>query len=46
MTSLVFLPLGLPAEHTFWTDPAQPWTSPKAWAGESFPQNYHESIKK
>lgn len=46
MTSLVFLPLGLPAEHAFWTDPAQPWTSQKAWAGESFPKDYHESIKK
>ena len=46
MTSLVFLPLGLPAEHAFWTDPAQPWTSKKAWAGEPFPKDYHESIKK
>lgn len=46
MTSLVFLPLGLPAEHAFWTDPAQPWTSQKAWNGEPFPKDYHESIKK
>lgn len=46
MTSLVFLPLGLPADHAFWTDPAQPWTSKKAWDGEPFPKDYHESIKK
>lgn len=46
MTSLVFLPLGLPADHPFWTDPAQPWTSQKAWDGVPFPKDYHESIKR
>lgn len=46
MTSLVFLPLGLPADHPFWTDPAQPWTSQKAWEGAPFPKDYHQSIKK
>lgn len=46
MTSLVFLPLGLPADHPFWTDPAQPWTSQKAWEGVPFPKDYHQSIKK
>ena len=29
-----FLPLGLPASHAFWSAPAQPWTSKKAWSGE------------
>lgn len=46
MTSLVFLPLGLPADHPFWTDPAQPWTSQKAWDGVPFPKDYHQSIKR
>ena len=32
MTSLAFLPLGLPAAHPFWTDAAQPCTQAKAWA--------------
>lgn len=45
MTSLVFLPLGLPAEHSFWTSPAEMWTSQKAWSGKPFPKDYHESIR-
>lgn len=46
MTSMGFLPLGLPADHPFWTEPDEPWTSKKAWAGEKFPKDYHESIMK
>ena len=45
ITSLVFLPLGLPADHTFWTSPAEEWTSQKAWSGKPFLKDYHESIK-
>lgn len=41
MTSLCFLPLGLPADHPFWTDAPQPWTSVKAWGGEDFPKDHH-----
>lgn len=41
LTSLVFLPLGLPATHPFWTDAPQPWTSQKAWGGEPFPKDQH-----
>lgn len=44
ITSLVFLPLGLPADHDFWTSPAEEWTSQKAWSGKVFPKDYHESI--
>lgn len=40
MASLAFLPLGLPADHSFWIDPAQSWTSKKAWEGESFPKDH------
>ena len=36
MTSLAFMPLGLPADHPFWTDAPQPWTQVKAWNGEAF----------
>jgi hypothetical protein len=40
LTSLVFLPLGLPADHPFWTDSAQDWTSKKAWNGQSIPRDH------
>lgn len=44
MASLAFLPLGLPANHPFWTDAPLSWTSKKAWEGEDFPKDhsYHE----
>ena len=40
MTSLAFLPLGLPASHPFWTDAPQEWTSVKAWGGKPFPKDH------
>ena len=45
MTSLVFMPLGLPASHPFWSDPAEPWTSQKAWSGKPFPIDGHVSLR-
>jgi hypothetical protein len=36
MATLVFLPLGLPPDHEFWTSKAEPWTQQKAWNGEDF----------
>lgn len=45
ITSLVFLPLGLPANHPFWTSAAEEWTSQKAWGGKPFRKDYHESVK-
>ena len=33
--------LGLPASDTFWTSPALPWTSKKAFGGEEFPKDYY-----
>jgi len=45
LTSLVFLPLGLPAGHPFWTSPAEDWTSLKAWSGKPFLKDYHESVR-
>jgi hypothetical protein len=40
LTSEVFLPLGLPANHSFWTLPAQDWTAKKAWGGADFPKDH------
>lgn len=40
MTSLSFLPLGLPASHPFWTDASQPTTQEKAWSGQPFPKDH------
>lgn len=41
MTSLAFLPLGLPPTHPFWTDAPLAWTSQKAWGGKPFPKDHH-----
>ena len=41
MTTLAFMPLGLPADHPFWTDAAQPWTQVKAWNNQQFPKDHH-----
>ena len=40
MTTLAFMPLGLPADHPFWTDAAQPWTQIKAWSNQPFPKDH------
>ena len=40
MTSLAFMPLGLPATHDFWTCQAEPWTQVKAWGGQPFPKDH------
>lgn len=39
LTSLVFLALGLPAQHSFWQVPAEDWTQKKAWSGQDFPKD-------
>ena len=41
MTSLAFLPLGLPATDPYWTDAALPRTAQKAWSGQPFPKDHH-----
>ncbi len=46
ITALVFLPLGLAPDHDFWTAAPEPWTSQRAWSGEPFNKDYHESIRK
>jgi hypothetical protein len=40
MASLVFLPLGLPADAPFWTDAPRAWTSKRAWEGDEFPRDH------
>ena len=44
LTSLAFLPLGLPETDSFWTDPAEKWTSKKAWEGDDFPKDHKWDI--
>ena len=46
MTSLAFMPLGLPATHDFWTAPAEKWTSKKAWEGDDFPKDHKWDINR
>lgn len=40
MTTLSFLPLGLPASNNFWTSPSIDWTTKKAWKGKDFPKDF------
>lgn len=40
LTSLAFLPLGLPENHKFWTDSFTEWTQLKAWGGKPFAKDY------
>ena len=35
LCTTVFLPLGLPASHPFWTEADSPWTAKKIWSGEN-----------
>jgi len=37
LCSVGLLPLGLPATDEFWSASPQPWTSARAWSGQSFP---------
>jgi hypothetical protein len=37
---MVFLPLGLPAKHSFWKSAPEDWTSKKAWSGKPFPKDH------
>jgi hypothetical protein len=36
LCSVGLLPLGLPPADPFWSSPAEPWTSQRAWSGQSF----------
>ncbi len=46
MTSLAFMPLGLPADDPFWTDAPEKWTSKKAWEGDDFPKDHKWNINR
>jgi len=37
LCTAAFLPLGLPPSDPFWSAPAVPWTSQRAWSGQAFP---------
>ena len=34
LCTAALLPLGLPASHAFWTEPAQEWTARRIWSGQ------------
>lgn len=40
ITSVGFLPLGLPPDHAFWSEPFTDWTQRKAWGGQPFAHDY------
>ncbi|MCX2452250.1 DUF2264 domain-containing protein [Pedobacter sp. PLR] len=40
MCTLGFLPLGLSADDSFWSDGAEEWTSLKAWNGKMFDKDH------
>ena len=40
LCTLGFLPLGLPANHSFWTDPSEDWTSKKIWNSKDMPRDH------
>jgi hypothetical protein len=40
LTSVAFLPLGLPPDHLFWSGPFTEWSSRQAWNGKPFKKDY------
>lgn len=46
MASLTFMPLGLPADASFWTSAPEKWTSKKAWEGDDFPKDHKWNINR
>jgi hypothetical protein len=40
LCSVAFLPLGLPAQDSFWSDPPADWTARKVWAGKEVPADH------
>jgi hypothetical protein len=43
ITTTSFLPLGLAASDSYWTDPANDWTQKLAFSGQSFPKDHSVS---
>ena len=41
--SFGFLPLGLPANHSFWTSASEPWSNVKIWRGDTDVKKDHFS---
>ena len=40
LCSTVFLPLGLPQQHPFWSGEDRKWSSRRLWSGESLPADH------
>ncbi|MEI9944645.1 MAG: DUF2264 domain-containing protein [Chitinophagaceae bacterium] len=45
LCSEIFLPLGLADTDEFWSAPAEPWTSVKAWSGQNAPADHALDIR-
>jgi hypothetical protein len=41
LASESLIALGLPASDSYWSSPALPWTSKKAFGGQEFPKDYY-----
>jgi hypothetical protein len=44
LCTAAFLPLGLPAENSFWSGAAVPWTSVKVWRGDDVMVDHAEDV--
>jgi hypothetical protein len=44
LCATAFLPLGLAPDDPFWSAPAVPWTSQRAWSGQPFPIDHAISV--
>jgi len=40
LCTVIFLPLGLPADNPFWINPDAPWTAKKIWNGVDVPADH------
>lgn len=43
LATTIFMPLGLPPQHPFWTEPDQDWTQKKIWSGADVKGDYYFS---
>ncbi|QNI37584.1 DUF2264 domain-containing protein [Edaphobacter albus] len=43
LCAVAWLPLGLPANDSFWSGPAKPWTEAKIWNGQDAPADHASS---
>jgi len=44
LCSTIFLPLGLPADDSFWTAEAQDWSAKRIWSGQDWAKDHSQAI--